>query len=86
MAHQLNVHLVHRLDRDTSGCILFAKHAKASSLITQLFKNREIDKRYIALVFGQPRQESGIITTYTAPATVELVLYYLEIRIRIPVK
>ncbi|AGT71509.1 pseudouridine synthase [Chlamydia trachomatis] len=67
LAHQLNVHLVHRLDRDTSGCILFAKHAKASSLITQLFKNREIDKRYIALVFGQPRQESGIITTYTAP-------------------
>ncbi|AHH22768.1 RluA family pseudouridine synthase [Chlamydia muridarum str. Nigg] len=67
LACQLHVHLVHRLDRDTSGCILFAKHEKAITPITQLFKTRQIDKRYIALVFGHPRQQSGIITTYTAP-------------------
>ncbi|MBQ8498731.1 RluA family pseudouridine synthase [Chlamydia sp.] len=67
LAKQLQVHLVHRLDRDTSGCILFAKHAKAVTLTTQLFKTRKIDKRYVALVFGHPRQQTGTITTYTAP-------------------
>ena len=67
LAKQLHTHLVHRLDRDTSGCILFAKNEKDVALTTQLFKMRQIDKHYIALVFGHPRQHSGIITTYTAP-------------------
>ncbi|TYR79052.1 RluA family pseudouridine synthase [Priestia megaterium] len=52
---------VHRLDRDTSGTILFTKHAVASSVFDQLLANREIKRSYVALVHGIVRMNSGVI-------------------------
>lgn len=41
--------LVHRLDRPTSGVVIFAKTSKALSRMNQMFKNREVDKIYWAI-------------------------------------
>ncbi len=46
-------YLVHRLDRATSGLILVAHSKKATVLLTRLFEQRKIDKRYVALVDGR---------------------------------
>src|SRR5712671_1367203 len=45
--------LVHRLDRDTSGCLLIAKRRVALRKLHALFREREMDKRYLALVCGR---------------------------------
>ena len=44
--------IVHRLDRGTSGLMVVAKHDKAHQELTRQFQDREIDKEYIALVWG----------------------------------
>ncbi|CDZ16405.1 Ribosomal large subunit pseudouridine synthase C [Candidatus Johnevansia muelleri] len=46
------IELVHRLDKDTSGCLLLAKSRTALLLFNKAFKNRKIEKCYIALVYG----------------------------------
>ncbi len=46
------VHPAHRLDRKTSGVLLFAKHTEASSTIQQMFQNHQIQKTYQAIVRG----------------------------------
>ena len=46
------VHTIHRLDRATSGVVLFAQHAEAARQLADLFATRRIRKHYIALVRG----------------------------------
>ncbi len=46
----------HRLDRNTSGLILFAKNSKSLNILLQKFKNKEIEKHYLALVYGIPNK------------------------------
>ena len=53
--------VVHRLDKDTSGIILFAKNDKAQEYLRELFKNREIKKTYLALVVGEIKNKEGKI-------------------------
>jgi 23S rRNA pseudouridine1911/1915/1917 synthase len=53
--------VVHRLDKDTSGLILMAKNDLAHRAIQGQFKEREVDKRYLALVDGRPPTPSGKI-------------------------
>ncbi len=53
--------LVHRLDKDTSGVIVAAKTDKAFYALQTQFKNREIKKRYFAVVYGSPEGEKGKI-------------------------
>jgi 23S rRNA pseudouridine1911/1915/1917 synthase len=45
--------IVHRLDKDTSGCMVIAKTPEAMSQLKASFKNREVDKCYLALVAGR---------------------------------
>lgn len=52
---------VHRIDRDTSGLVLFAKSAEAHKAMNDLFEHRKIEKRYFALVGGKMEGESGEI-------------------------
>lgn len=63
----LGMYMVHRLDRDTSGCLLLAKSATAAEKLMALFKNRVIHKEYRALVLGKPKGQSGVVRTYTTP-------------------
>ena len=53
--------LVHRLDRDTSGVLLLARHAAAARELTALFRTRALQKLYWALVTGVPRPAQGRI-------------------------
>ena len=53
--------LVHRLDRDTSGVLLLARHAAAARDLTALFRSRELRKLYWALVVGVPKPAQGRI-------------------------
>ena len=53
--------IVHRLDKLTSGVMLVAKNITAHRHLAQQFKNREIRKEYVALVYGVPSPSSGTI-------------------------
>ena len=55
------VRVVHRLDKDTSGVLLFAKHVAAQRHLSHQFQNNAIQKEYLALVRGRPEQEAGEI-------------------------
>jgi 23S rRNA pseudouridine1911/1915/1917 synthase len=48
--------LVHRLDRGTSGVMVIAKHDRAHRELTRQFHDREVEKEYVALVWGTPRR------------------------------
>lgn len=58
--------IVHRLDKDTSGVLLIAKNQKSFLALKQLFASRKIQKTYLAIVFGVPKQLSGIINAPVA--------------------
>lgn len=53
------VRVVHRLDKDTSGVLLFAKHTAAQRALSHQFQNNFVQKEYLALVYGKPGAESG---------------------------
>ncbi|MEQ1849378.1 MAG: RluA family pseudouridine synthase [Candidatus Peribacteraceae bacterium] len=53
--------LVHRLDKDTTGCLLVAKNPEAHQALQQQFMDRETTKTYLALVFGVPKKSEAVI-------------------------
>lgn len=54
----------HRLDRNTSGLVLFAKNEMSKIILLQKFKNKEIKKFYKATVYGIPKEKHKIIKSY----------------------
>ena len=58
--------LVHRLDKETAGCLLIAKTRFAASALTGSFRHRSARKIYWALVAGVPKPKQGRISTYLA--------------------
>jgi len=52
---------VHRLDKMTSGALLFAKNKTAAHLLSEQFKQRQIEKFYLALSDGKPKKKQGLI-------------------------
>ena len=54
--------IVHRLDQDTSGVLVVAKNARAHHSLSLQFKSRQVNKEYIALVYGKLAADSGTIT------------------------
>ncbi len=52
---------VHRLDRDTSGVLVFAKNATAYEFLRKAFHDRDVRKTYLAFVYGAPKAKEGII-------------------------
>lgn len=62
LIHQYGaIYTVHRLDKDTSGVIVFAKNETAHKYLSQQFENRETQKFYVGLVRGSLSQKSGLI-------------------------
>jgi tRNA pseudouridine32 synthase/23S rRNA pseudouridine746 synthase len=53
--------LAHRLDRETSGCLVLGRHRKALASLSLLFKHRRIGKTYWAVVDGGPKADEGTI-------------------------
>ena len=58
--------LVHRLDKETAGCLLVAKTRFAATALTGSFRHRSARKIYWALVAGVPKPKQGRISTYLA--------------------
>jgi len=52
---------VHRLDRDTSGCLLLSRNPKAHARFQQAFEQGLVEKRYLAVLAGVPQGQSGTI-------------------------
>ena len=52
---------VHRLDRDTSGCLLLARNPKAHKRFGQAFEAGTVVKRYLAILEGEPAEDEGLI-------------------------
>lgn len=53
--------IVHRIDKDTSGLLVIAKHDKAHEGLAKQFAAHSIDRRYLAIVSGVPRQSEGTV-------------------------
>lgn len=60
-AHDPAIFAVHRLDRDTSGLLLFGRHRSALAQLGRQFQARSIHKRYVALVDGVMADDAGVI-------------------------
>ena len=56
-----NYWIVHRLDRHTEGVMLLAKNRQAAAALSEMFKDRQIQKYYYAIVRGRPAKDSGVI-------------------------
>lgn len=56
--------VVHRLDRPTTGIVLFAKTSKALTRLNEMFKNRDTQKTYWAVVKNAPEQEEAVLEHY----------------------
>ena len=58
-----NIFTVHRLDKDTSGLIVFAKNETTHKLLSQQFEERQTEKIYVGLVLGSLAEKKGSINT-----------------------
>ena len=56
--------LIHRLDKETSGILLLARDVKTASAFATLFRAKQVEKIYWALVEGVPKKEKGILESY----------------------
>jgi tRNA pseudouridine32 synthase/23S rRNA pseudouridine746 synthase len=52
---------MHRLDQDTSGCLLFARNARARAAFQQAFESGSVEKHYLAVVAGEVADEEGVV-------------------------
>ncbi|MGR5488912.1 pseudouridine synthase, partial [Vibrio alfacsensis] len=55
------LHLVHRLDKMTSGLLILAKRAEVAAQFSRLFEQRDIDKYYLAIGSKKPKKKQGSI-------------------------
>jgi len=53
--------VVHRLDMDTSGLLIFARGADAQRTLSRAFEQRQVQKRYVALAAGTPSMQTGTV-------------------------
>lgn len=53
--------IVHRLDKGTSGALVVAKNSRTMDHLARQFKSRQVRKHYLALVYGVPREQAGVI-------------------------
>jgi 23S rRNA pseudouridine1911/1915/1917 synthase len=67
---ELRPGIVHRLDKQTSGLLLVAKHDKAHAKLADMFARRQVRKTYIALVHGAVAAESGTVNAAISRDTV----------------
>ena len=56
-----NLELVHRLDKETTGCLLIAKNTEALAYLKKQFKDRTVKKIYLAIVAGIPKEKKAMI-------------------------
>ncbi|MCK4413242.1 MAG: RluA family pseudouridine synthase [Candidatus Eisenbacteria sp.] len=72
--------IVHRIDRETSGLLLFGRSRAATAELARQFRERQINKRYLALVDGSPRAERFLIDLPLGPARGSLIRKAVGVR------
>lgn len=65
----------HRLDRNTTGLVIFAKNEKAQSILFDKFKNHEIEKHYISRIYGIPKEKHKLLKAYLFKDTKKSMVY-----------
>jgi len=58
------IFIVHRLDRDTSGLMMFAKSIEAKEKLQHNWNNMVLNRTYVAVVEGEPEEKEGVIKSY----------------------
>lgn len=71
--------LAHRLDKDTSGCLILGRHAQSLKTLGNLFENNKISKTYLAIVEGCPPDEMGIIDAPLAPLSDKKYQWWMKV-------
>ena len=56
-----SIFTVHRLDKDTSGLVIFAKNETAHKFLSKIFEDRKVEKYYLGIVIGDPENKTGLI-------------------------
>ena len=69
----------HRIDRNTTGLVLFAKNEVSLNILLEKFKNHEIEKHYHALVYGIPNVEYQKLTAYLFKDNKKAMVYISDI-------
>lgn len=69
----------HRLDRNTSGLILFAKNTQALEILLDKFKHHEIEKHYLALVYGIPQKKNERLISYLFKDSSKSLVYISDV-------
>ena len=70
---------IHRLDRQTSGIILFGKNSEATGKMMQKFSSRNVDKKYLAIVSPPPEKSEWEVTGYLVRNHKKLPLDYFNL-------
>ena len=65
----------HRLDRNTTGLVLFAKNEDSLNILLDKFKNHEIRKKYLALVYGIPKVKKARLEAYLFKDNKKSIVY-----------
>ncbi|MBA2728958.1 MAG: RluA family pseudouridine synthase [Parachlamydiaceae bacterium] len=61
-----HLELVHRLDKETSGALIFARNPSTFKSMVNLFRERKVKKKYLAIVDGVPKESQGVVKNYLA--------------------
>lgn len=56
--------LANRIDRNTGGIVIAAKNAESLRILNEKIKNREMDKRYLCVIVGCPKEKKAVVTAY----------------------
>ncbi|MBQ3492624.1 MAG: RluA family pseudouridine synthase [Clostridia bacterium] len=67
--------LVHRLDRPTGGIMVFAKSSKAASRLSEQLRDGDFEKRYMAVLVGEPKEDKATLTHYMKKNAVNNMVY-----------
>jgi len=70
--------LCNRIDRNTGGIVIAAKNAETLRIMNQKIKNREIEKKYLCLVYGHLEKKSGTIKGYIFKDEVKKQVYFYQ--------
>lgn len=69
----------HRLDRNTTGILLFAKNEESLNILLNKFKNKEIEKHYRAIVYGIPSKKSATLEAYLFKDSKKSLVYISDV-------
>ena len=68
----------HRIDRNTTGLVVFAKNEKALEILLEKFKQHEIEKHYLALVYGIPKKKEERLEAYLFKDNKKAYVYIID--------